>query len=495
LTQGSAPSNTIDAILADNNDNSYVTNPSSNTAVNFEIGFGPYALPANATLQYLTIQYRATGTDPNTLGRNFETVQLIDTTTSTVLATVTNNNIVHAASPGSGVGGPYGFTYSGALSPAQLNQLALVFQNVEAGVSIYKVSIIVTYYLPPTATPTAPTGTVTTTAVPQAAWTYSDPEGGSEASAQVAFFTQAQYQAPGFDAASSPATERVTVGAGVTTYTPTVLQMNGVWRVYTRATSALSGLTGSWAHSQYTISLAAPPAPLLAVGADLANGRTRLTVTPTGGDVPTNYTVQRSDDGGVTWRFVRGLNLAPVLVGGGANVAYDYECPRSATKPQTQYRAQVVDTLAGPILVPGPYSTVTKYTQPSDGLTWLKSVSNPALNTGLCQVVGMGDKGDAAVTVFNPINRQFPVVHIGALRASTITVTLFFPNDTAWEAWLALRAARDTLLLQTLYGDDEMEQFYGRLSAQPTTVRTTTNDQNTSQFRTVSFDFYQVAVP
>lgn len=110
---------------------------------------------------------------------------------------------------------------------------------------------IFTTNVPPTATVTAPTGTVLTT-TPTVTWTYSDPESNPQSQYQVKIFSLAQYSIGGFNPETSPNTwdSGVTAGAATSRVVGTPL-VGAVYRSYVKVSDANAGF-GAWSFLGFT---------------------------------------------------------------------------------------------------------------------------------------------------------------------------------------------------------------------------------------------------
>lgn len=199
----------------------------------------------------------------------------------------------------------------------------------------------------PVTTATAPVGTVAGSTRPTVTWSYADADSDPQATYQVRIFTAAQYGAGGFDPSTSAATldSGATTSASARSWVPTADLVNGTtYRAYVRSTQS-GGLASAWSFVTFTISLATPNTPSLAVTPQPAQARVQIVVTgadagPTFTFANTTAVVEASDDGGTTWAPIRATGSAgvPYLAGDTVTV-YDYEAPPGA---QRRYRARTV---------------------------------------------------------------------------------------------------------------------------------------------------------
>jgi hypothetical protein len=191
--------------------------------------------------------------------------------------------------------------------------------------TLYEAYVDVDLASAPTTTVTAPTGTITSTTLPDVAWTYADGEGDAQAWYQVRVFSSAQFSVPGFDPeVAAPTWDSGVVSSIDTTTTVGEHLVNGVWRVYVQTAKAVNGqpFWSGWAYSTVTLAVIRQPAPTLAGSWDAAAGRVTCTVEGDyllPGYASQAFELQRSSDAGVTWRDVRNATeLAPLTPDGEA---------------------------------------------------------------------------------------------------------------------------------------------------------------------------------
>ena len=180
-------------------------------------------------------------------------------------------------------------------------------------------------------------GDVADTSRPTVEWTVTDPDPGDDQTRyRVRWFTQAQYQAVGFDPATSAALE----GSGWVTNSQTRARTVGqdltngqTYRAYVQVEDP-TGLQSGWAAWEFTLNLSVPEVPILTLLDEPAAGRVALVVTATHDPIQypdTWASVQFSDDS-ETWTDVRGATRADWQTSGPLQVeVFDYESP-SATR-------------------------------------------------------------------------------------------------------------------------------------------------------------------
>lgn len=203
--------------------------------------------------------------------------------------------------------------------------------------NLYEVFLDVYYDAPPTVAISAPVGVVAN-ATPAITFTPTDPEGGGIDAYQIRVYSDSAYTGSLFDPSTSNNYEwdsgRVAVGltSGLpfTTYVGgNGLQNNRNYRMFIRAADVSSGgRLGQWSQIDFSTSFATPGTPgNVSVLPDNTNARYVIKFVGTGGAVSTDsFDIQRSDDGGTTWGFIRNGQQSSV-----AGVASRFYSPTPAT--------------------------------------------------------------------------------------------------------------------------------------------------------------------
>lgn len=203
--------------------------------------------------------------------------------------------------------------------------------------------------------------------------------------------------------------------------------------------------------------------------------------------------VERSLDEGISWTAVRSINPGVLSDPGQYGTFYDYEAPRDR---EVWYRAYVLGAESD-VVVQSDYSqtAVMSVVIESDGQSWFKSPSNPALNFAVCHSTwAFETTSDVRKGVFRIEGRRTPVIISGELQSETMQLEIAFRNDTEYDAFEALRALQEPVLWQTCYGDDGLDQYWVDLGERKTTRRTT-DDQNNNQIRVVRVNAIEVSSP
>lgn len=208
----------------------------------------------------------------------------------------------------------------------------------DGAIRIYEADVAVDYLAQPAVTVGQPTGTITTTNLPEVAWLLDldSPAGRAAlpmAAYEVKVFNDAAYGAGGFDPdTSDPTTESGVKAAGIVTQT--VLGPAATWQVeeplpndtykaYVRVAQTVNGsqVWSDWDDGPaFTIDADLPHTPSIHAVGDGANARNAIAVSEgDDGDVASHYIiVERSTDGGETFEPIR------TEVGGGAVLPSDY---------------------------------------------------------------------------------------------------------------------------------------------------------------------------
>lgn len=268
---------------------------------------------------------------------------------------------------------------------------------------------------------------------------------------------------------------------------------NGSYKVYTRAIrhreneiSVAADQIGVWSTAAtLTMSVTPPNAPTLAVTADNTNARAQIVVTPVASAPYTSpyASVERSDDGGVTWNAVRSLTA----VSGSFGVPilrYDYEAPYGIS---VKYRARI-SAITDSILntsVPSTTQTVTLTNS-----TWnIKCPQAPNLNMIGVTVVGQPNEDIAEdLGIFRPLNRRYPVTVSGSLTGWDGDLQIFTLSDTEWTRFKALAEAQLVLYIESPFGWSK----YIRLS---NGIQTSMAGTPTAPRRRISAKYVQTSAP
>lgn len=303
----------------------------------------------------------------------------------------------------------------------------------------------------PTATVTAPPDPTNNTNRPTVTFTYNDTDLDHGTAYEIKMFDTATYSGGGFSADTSTpdwtsgVIDGLDLNPGDAVSVRTGALTNDTYRAYVRVQQTTDGSWSAWSYKQFVLSVTGPLAPIFTATADATNARVTLSIQRNASGIqPEFYTVQRSDDGGVTWANVRGTSDLNAYSGSSTITLYDYEMPFNRS---IQYRAfmwdqTVDDTISGAI------TTVTlTFTM---GFCWLKDPLTPADNMKFpVQDMALGRSRPKDRAVHHPIGRLKPLVVRGALKAESFVITYTIIGQTKYDALLKLLNKDLTLLVQT----------------------------------------------
>ena len=327
---------------------------------------------------------------------------------------------------------------------------------------------------PSAAVTVSPASPVTTTSYPELTATLtalieswqdgSGPPARAELAYELKVFTQAQYEAAGFDPATSAVkwstqgltapldyVDGVTPSSEAIAETPDVPLQNGLYRAYARARRNFPGAQwGAWGTLDFEIAVTPPNAPTAAAVKDDVAQRVSVTVTPVASAGATSplVSVERSADAGAAWTAVRGATWIPGVFGSPL-VILDYEAPRATA---LQYRANVEATVSDQQLVSA-WATVAVAGTISATSWNLKAPLEPSLNmidVGVTPDPEHSQNEESAT--HRPIGRKYPVIVSMGIGGADASLVISTTTDAQWAALEALREYQGTLFLESPYG-------------------------------------------
>lgn len=471
------------AATSDNTDASYIRKNTSGTA-SIILGLGTVALASGQAVRRVRVRARVAGGDADTKANLYLGTRAGGVNYFTSAVPLRGNAAIGEIS-----GAWYSAAPDGAAwDQTRLNELRAQFTDYRDNTSrayLYEVYVDVDVAQQPTTTATAPTGTITTTALPDVSWTFADTESEAQSYYRAKVFTAAQYGAAGFD----PETATAVWDSGIvpsvdTTTTVQEYLADGTYRVYVKTAKTVNGqpFWSAWAYSGFSISLTKPTTPSLVAVWSEALGK--VTVTATGAALPVGFSAQvfevhRSDDGGTTWAAIRdGLDLEP-------NSSYvasviDYEAPRQGV----HYRVRSVGTYAGNAIASA-WSASVAVTVTNDARWWFKVTTAPSLNLGGVRVLaGLDLQQQGQTGVFRPIGRDKAIVIEGGLGGMDGSYEVHCSSAAAWTALAAVIRSQATVLVQDPFGEQKYVRFTGRSLTQQGTP--------SSPIRVVSLPYVEV---
>lgn len=298
---------------------------------------------------------------------------------------------------------------------------------------LYETYVYVYTLARPTTTPSiVTTSPVTSTSFPQFSiavnavveqWQKDNGDAFTDCELVVKLFDAATYGAGGFDPQTSTPLEAATLAVAVNAYIDgstassvsalwqpsSPLPASGTFRLYAYAKRDIaSGVFGAASYVQFTMNITPPSPPALTVTEDSGDGAVDIATTYTvpGGHADPRVTVERSNDDGVSWHAVPGLDRA---VGGSTSLGgVDYWMARGVT---VKYRARLETSLSGSPIASA-WSSLDTATVPVDGW-WLKTLDRPDLNIGHAAIT-LGDEARFVdVGIHRPIDAEYAVVVSG----------------------------------------------------------------------------------
>lgn len=347
------------AVVADDSDATYATLPAGSIAT---LGLGTVSLPTGAVTKSLVVRFRLRSVTGSTAPSMFamssgSQVAWVQTTATTTITTYT------------------GSSAAVNLTQAQVDALQLKVQSNTLGdVRFVELYADLTYATVPTVTLLTPTGTITTSEA-TATWTYTQgSDGGAQSRFQVKVFDSVTIAGGGFDPDTSTALyDSGEVASSADEHTTGTLPEGTNHGCYVRVAQTINGSLhwSDWDSNTFTVDYAAPVVATLGGTNNNATGTIAVTVgRDTGGLAWDAVTVERTDDLGVSFVFVRGATSAAAS-GNTFNVT-DYEAPHSTN---VSYRARGE---AGGVL--GNWFLSADLEQWTSTDVWLKSPADSTAN-------------------------------------------------------------------------------------------------------------------
>lgn len=455
ITGGSA---TIHAALSDDDDLTFIA---KDVAVigpaSVLLDFGTTTISASQRVKQ--VRMRARVETPNATGRlNFFLGSRVD-----------NQNYFHSATAIRGavsittITGPFQTSAPNGenWSQASINGLRGRFTEFNDSTNvadIYEAFIDIDVSNQPSITVSNPTGTITTSAAPDVIWAFTDTDGETQSFFEIKVFSAAQFNAVGFDPATSiPTFSSGEIGSSDDTSPIGQLLTTGTYRAYVRAAKSVNGqpFFSAFAFSQFTLSFTPPVTPTLAASWSAPLGRASFNITGAAlpaGYVSQYYEVERSDDAGATFRQIRnGTDIIPS--GTFIGTTQDYEAPREIV---VFYRARAIGIDANSNEFPTPYSTPQQVLITTDNTWWFKAVEEPEYNQGSIRVLADLDVViEEPNTIFRPLGSSRPIVVAGPLQGEDGIYNIKTVNETEWDNFFFILTHQGTLLVQDPLGNQK----------------------------------------
>lgn len=448
-------------VLADDSDASYIRK-SGTGQKSIIVGLGNYTVLGTETIKQVRLRARTStptssgkmnlqlGTRVNGINYFFPAL--------TVRGTTATGEISSAWQTAS----PDGASWDQSRLDALRCQITEYRDTTDRGY-IYELYVDVQTTSRPTVTVDAPTGTITTTAKPDISWTFADTDGEAQSYYEIKVFSSAQYGVTGFDPSLSTYTwtSGQVASSDASAQTGTYLS-SGSWRAYVRVAKTVNGAAffSEWAYSAFTLTLTPPTTPTLTLSYSSTFGNVTATID---GAYSASFSyqrmdLQRSDDGGSTWAFVR--NGSSITPDGSFNaVVVDYEAKRGTT---ANYRCRAVG-FVGDNVIASAWSSASTVSITNDGKWWLKAMSASALNVGGVRVLtGLDMQQEEELAVFRPIGRTRAVVVSGSLGGKDGSYSIVSIGDAEWASVYGLISHQGTLLVQAPDGTQKYIRIINR---------------------------------
>ena len=318
---------------------------------------------------------------------------------------------------------------------------------------------------PTVGTVSAPVGAVGTT-TPDITWTYVDStDNSTQDYVEIKVFSAAQYNATGWVVGTS--TPTWTSGAIAQTDLNSVvgsLLTPATYRCFVRVAKDINGTPfwSDWNYSEFTVSYSTQAVPTMAVAWSASLGKASFTITgqSLGGGFTSQYhQVQRSDDSGVTWNYIRDGELI-TLNALAQGIIADYEAPRGIT---AYYRSRAVAVDSNSIEYPSGWSVTQQVLITNDDTWWIKCILTPSLNKGSIRVLKQLDvKVDEPNTIFRPLGATKPIVIAGPLQGEDGAYNIKTVTDAEWSNLYPLITHQGKLLIQDPYGNQKWIRIVDR---------------------------------
>lgn len=420
------------AALADSSDSSYVTYEYGEVSVH---GFADLSLPSGALpiLAQLYAKTKAIGI--------WSTVRM-DTVLSTGSRRADHNVLVSWHVPTEVAAAMFWGVTDSEVDGAGG---AISNRTMTGNLVAYELALQVLYYLKPTVTVTAPTGTVDENQVTVTWDPIFDPQATSSPHHFVLkIFTAAQYGAGGFSPGSSSPLFEAGGSTAVSSYTPENMALDdGTYRAYVRVSAGNTpDHWSSWAHSEFTVDAPNPGVPVLSLTAAPLTGSIEIGLDDTAGDIATNlFEVQRSEDAGVSWVNVRTSTGDGRVTNAGTVAVHDFEAPNGR---EVRYRARAFNAAT-----PSFSQWVEDDVVWSSEDWWLKHATRPSLNLKLRMRTGPADEQvQSNQGVFRPLSSSDPVVVSDVRGPKTGQIVILTESLAEREALEATLELQVPMLLQ-----------------------------------------------
>jgi hypothetical protein len=218
----------------------------------------------------------------------------------------------------------------------------------------------------------------------------------------------------------------------------------------------------TWVNSgATTVAFTPPTRPTLTATWDSTNQKVTLSAVGAAFATGTQTCdIQRSEDAGVTWEYVRGAEAVSIDASPYTLSVSDYESKRTGT---VLYRARAVGVLtSGGSTVTGLWTSSVSVTPTSDSNHWLKCPEDSTLNVGNLAIMANPDfEIEEQTEVLRPLGRTDAIVVSGAIGGSDGSFELYV-TSAQWTAVKALLTTQATLLWQDSFNENRYIRIINR---------------------------------
>lgn len=341
---------------------------------------------------------------------------------------------------------------------------------------------------PSVGTVSAPVGSISTTA-PDITWTYVDAtDNSTQDYYQIKVFSSAQYNAVGWNVdTSTPVFETGIVAGTEQNAVVGELLTPATYRCFVKVAKDINGTPffSSYNFSEFTVSYTTQSVPTMTVSWSSVLGRASFVNTGTaltGGLTSQFHQIERSDDSGVTYDYIRDGERVE-LNATFQSITADNEAPRGIV---AYYRCRSVGVDSNSVEYPSSYSPVQQVLITNDATWWFKAVEDSTLNYGGIRVLKELDvQVDEPNIIFRPLGSNYPLIISGPLQGEDGSYNIKTVNEEEWDEILPLLLHQGKLLVQDPLGN----QKYLRITERKWTAET----QSGNIYRDITATYVEVA--
>jgi hypothetical protein len=259
------------------------------------------------------------------------------------------------------------------------------------------------------------------------------------------------------------------------------------YRCFIRVAKDINGLPfwSDWNYSEFTVAYSTQTVPVMSVAWSASLGKASFTLqgTSLSGSFSSQYhQVQRSDDSGVTWDYIRDGSLI-TLNNSNQGIIADYEAPRGIT---AYYRSRVVAVDTNSIEYPSSWSVTQQVLITNDTTWWFKCITTPSLNQGSIRVLKQLDVVvEEPNTIFRPLGAIKPIIVAGPLQGEDGAYNIKTVTESEWNYFYPLLKHQGKILVQDPFGN----QKYIRITDRKWTAET----QSGNVYRDIIAKYVEIA--